>query len=189
MAADPRGAPSGVLSAPVGPSGVLSALVGPSGVLSALVGPSGGLSALVGPSGVLSALVGPSGVLSALVGPSGVLSALVCPSWGVAADPGGGVLSLSVSGVEKQKDLLPQRLHAYHGAGGPARGVAAAVPLGGPNTSELCMWSESHHHLDGIPRNPHHLERGQKAARWGPGDRGGLGPRRQYSYGLFLQRP
>ena len=67
------------------------------------------------PSGVLSALVGPSGVLSALVGPSGVLSALVGPSGGVAEDPGGGaagVLSLSVSGVEKQKDLLPQRLHA-----------------------------------------------------------------------------
>ena len=36
---------------------------------------------------------------------------------------------------------------------------AGAVPLGSPNTSELCMWSESHHHLDGIPRDPHHLER------------------------------
>ncbi|CAL8239085.1 unnamed protein product [Gadus morhua 'NCC'] len=45
------------------------------------------------------------------------------------------------------------------GLGSRRGGVAAAVPLGGPNTSELCMWSESHHHLDGIPRNPHHLER------------------------------
>ncbi|XP_059911564.1 uncharacterized protein LOC132460715 [Gadus macrocephalus] len=56
---------------------------------------------------------------------------------------------------------------------------AGAVPLGGPNTSELCMWSESHHHVDGIPRDPHHLERvpggssvniaGLKAERRSPG--------------------
>ncbi|CAL8237365.1 unnamed protein product [Arctogadus glacialis] len=94
-----------------------------------------------------------------------------------------------------------------HGAGVPARGGGGGgpppVPLGGPNTSELCMWSESHHHLDGIPRNPrnpHHLERvpggssvspvrGRRPPAGGGRDRGGLGPQRQYSYALFLQQP
>ena len=51
------------------------------------------------------------------------------------------------------------------GLGSRRGGVAAAVPLGGPNTSELCMWSESHRHLDGIPRDPHHQERVPGAAQ------------------------
>ncbi|XP_030231756.1 NLR family CARD domain-containing protein 3-like [Gadus morhua] len=99
-----------------------------------------------------------------------------------------GLILFYQSAVDKalQKDALKDQRTT--GLGSRRGGVAAAVPQGGPNT-ELCMWSESHRHLDGIPRNPHHLERGQKAARCGPGDRGGLGPRRQYSYGLFLQRP
>ncbi|XP_003978609.2 fatty-acid amide hydrolase 2-B [Takifugu rubripes] len=36
---------------------------------------------------------------------------------------------------------------------------AGAIPLGTTNTSELCMWSESHNHLHGITRNPYDLER------------------------------
>uniref|UniRef100_A0A8C5CGF8 Fatty acid amide hydrolase 2b n=1 Tax=Gadus morhua TaxID=8049 RepID=A0A8C5CGF8_GADMO len=36
---------------------------------------------------------------------------------------------------------------------------AGAIPLGVTNTSELCMWSESHNHLYGITRNPYDLER------------------------------
>ncbi|XP_013876481.1 fatty-acid amide hydrolase 2-B [Austrofundulus limnaeus] len=36
---------------------------------------------------------------------------------------------------------------------------AGAVPLGVTNTSELCMWSESHNHLYGITCNPYDLER------------------------------
>ncbi|KAG7255071.1 hypothetical protein CRUP_024422, partial [Coryphaenoides rupestris] len=31
---------------------------------------------------------------------------------------------------------------------------AGAIPLGVTNTSELCMWSESHNHVYGISRNP-----------------------------------
>ncbi|CAL8357903.1 unnamed protein product [Gadus morhua 'NCC'] len=81
--------------------------------------------------------------------------------------PGGGGSSDTLTHLDTfwssftQEDLLPGFRECFalqdHGAGVPAR--AGAVPLGGPNTSELCMWSESHHHLDGIPRNPHHLER------------------------------
>ncbi|XP_017288676.1 fatty-acid amide hydrolase 2-B [Kryptolebias marmoratus] len=36
---------------------------------------------------------------------------------------------------------------------------AGAIPLGVTNTSELCMWSESHNHLYGITCNPYDLER------------------------------
>lgn len=36
---------------------------------------------------------------------------------------------------------------------------AGAIPLGVTNTSELCMWSESHNHLYGITSNPYDLER------------------------------
>ncbi|KAM7377194.1 hypothetical protein PAMA_013802 [Pampus argenteus] len=36
---------------------------------------------------------------------------------------------------------------------------AGAIPLGVTNTSELCMWSESHNHLYGITNNPYDLER------------------------------
>lgn len=36
---------------------------------------------------------------------------------------------------------------------------AGAIPLGVTNTSELCMWSESHNHLNGITNNPYDLER------------------------------
>ncbi|PWA28858.1 hypothetical protein CCH79_00012866 [Gambusia affinis] len=36
---------------------------------------------------------------------------------------------------------------------------AGAIPLGVTNTSELCMWLESHNHLYGITRNPYDLER------------------------------
>ena len=36
---------------------------------------------------------------------------------------------------------------------------AGAIPLGVTNTSELCMWSESHNRLYGITRNPYDLER------------------------------
>ncbi|XP_008281611.1 fatty-acid amide hydrolase 2-B [Stegastes partitus] len=36
---------------------------------------------------------------------------------------------------------------------------AGAIPLGVTNTSELCMWCESHNHLYGITRNPYDLER------------------------------
>ncbi|XP_015230938.1 PREDICTED: fatty-acid amide hydrolase 2 [Cyprinodon variegatus] len=36
---------------------------------------------------------------------------------------------------------------------------AGAIPLGVTNTSELCMWFESHNHLYGITCNPYDLER------------------------------
>lgn len=36
---------------------------------------------------------------------------------------------------------------------------AGAIPLGSTNTSELCMWCESHNHVHGITRNPYDLER------------------------------
>lgn len=36
---------------------------------------------------------------------------------------------------------------------------AGAVPLGVTNTSELCMWLESHNHLYGVTRNAYDLER------------------------------
>lgn len=36
---------------------------------------------------------------------------------------------------------------------------AGAIPLGTTNTSELCMWLESHNHLHGITKNPYDLER------------------------------
>lgn len=36
---------------------------------------------------------------------------------------------------------------------------AGAIPLVTTNTSELCMWSESHNHLHGITNNPYHLGR------------------------------
>ncbi|GLD53845.1 fatty-acid amide hydrolase 2 [Lates japonicus] len=36
---------------------------------------------------------------------------------------------------------------------------AGAIPLGVTNTSELCMWCESHNHLHGITNNPYDLER------------------------------
>lgn len=36
---------------------------------------------------------------------------------------------------------------------------AGAIPLGVTNTSELCMWLESHNHLYGITNNPYDLER------------------------------
>uniref|UniRef100_A0A7N6BA76 Amidase domain-containing protein n=1 Tax=Anabas testudineus TaxID=64144 RepID=A0A7N6BA76_ANATE len=36
---------------------------------------------------------------------------------------------------------------------------AGAIPLGVTNTSELCMWMESHNHLYGITKNPYDLER------------------------------
>uniref|UniRef100_A0A3Q3JS04 Amidase domain-containing protein n=2 Tax=Monopterus albus TaxID=43700 RepID=A0A3Q3JS04_MONAL len=36
---------------------------------------------------------------------------------------------------------------------------AGAIPLGVTNTSELCMWLESHNHLYGITKNPYNLER------------------------------
>uniref|UniRef100_A0A3Q2T5U3 Fatty acid amide hydrolase 2b n=1 Tax=Fundulus heteroclitus TaxID=8078 RepID=A0A3Q2T5U3_FUNHE len=36
---------------------------------------------------------------------------------------------------------------------------AGAVPLGVTNTSELCMWLESHNHLYGVTCNPYDLER------------------------------
>lgn len=36
---------------------------------------------------------------------------------------------------------------------------AGAIPLVTTNTSELCMWLESHNHLHGITNNPYDLER------------------------------
>ncbi|XP_034712452.1 fatty-acid amide hydrolase 2-B [Etheostoma cragini] len=36
---------------------------------------------------------------------------------------------------------------------------AGAIPMGVTNTSELCMWLESHNHLHGITNNPYDLER------------------------------
>ena len=36
---------------------------------------------------------------------------------------------------------------------------AGAIPLGVTNSSELCMWMESHNHLYGITNNPYNLER------------------------------
>ncbi|XP_030635839.1 fatty-acid amide hydrolase 2-B [Chanos chanos] len=36
---------------------------------------------------------------------------------------------------------------------------AGAIPLGVTNTSELCMWLESHNHLYGMTKNPYNLER------------------------------
>ncbi|XP_060951779.1 fatty-acid amide hydrolase 2-B [Limanda limanda] len=36
---------------------------------------------------------------------------------------------------------------------------AGAIPLGVTNTSELCMWCESHNHLRGITNNPYDLGR------------------------------
>ncbi|XP_078132397.1 fatty-acid amide hydrolase 2-B [Sander vitreus] len=36
---------------------------------------------------------------------------------------------------------------------------AGAIPIGVTNTSELCMWFESHNHLHGITNNPYDLER------------------------------
>ncbi|XP_056156388.1 fatty-acid amide hydrolase 2-B [Lampris incognitus] len=36
---------------------------------------------------------------------------------------------------------------------------AGAIPLGVTNSSELCMWSESHNHLYGITNNPYDLDR------------------------------
>ena len=36
---------------------------------------------------------------------------------------------------------------------------AGAIPLGVTNTSELCMWLESHNHLYGVTSNPYDLDR------------------------------
>lgn len=36
---------------------------------------------------------------------------------------------------------------------------AGAIPLVTTNTSELCMWFESHNHLHGVTKNPYDLER------------------------------
>lgn len=36
---------------------------------------------------------------------------------------------------------------------------AGAIPLHVTNTSELCMWMESHNHLYGIANNPYDQER------------------------------
>ncbi|XP_029944345.1 fatty-acid amide hydrolase 2-A-like isoform X2 [Salarias fasciatus] len=36
---------------------------------------------------------------------------------------------------------------------------AGAIPMGVTNTSELCMWMESHNHLHGVTNNPYDLER------------------------------
>ncbi|KAK5858669.1 hypothetical protein PBY51_002790 [Eleginops maclovinus] len=36
---------------------------------------------------------------------------------------------------------------------------AGAIPMGVTNTPELCMWCETHNHLNGITNNPYDLER------------------------------
>ncbi|KAM7366374.1 hypothetical protein PAMP_015820 [Pampus punctatissimus] len=46
---------------------------------------------------------------------------------------------------------------------------AGAIPLGVTNTSELCMWSESHNHLYGITNNPYDLERTPGGSSGGEG--------------------
>uniref|UniRef100_A0A8C5I0K7 Fatty-acid amide hydrolase 2-B-like n=1 Tax=Gouania willdenowi TaxID=441366 RepID=A0A8C5I0K7_GOUWI len=46
---------------------------------------------------------------------------------------------------------------------------AGAIPLGVTNTSELCMWSESHNHLHGITKNPYNLERTSGGSSGGEG--------------------
>lgn len=46
---------------------------------------------------------------------------------------------------------------------------AGAIPMGVTNTSELCMWSESHNHLYGITNNPHDLERTPGGSSGGEG--------------------
>ncbi|KAM9827553.1 fatty-acid amide hydrolase 2-B [Neosynchiropus ocellatus] len=46
---------------------------------------------------------------------------------------------------------------------------AGAIPLGVTNTSELCMWSESHNHLHGITCNPYDLERTPGGSSGGEG--------------------
>ncbi|XP_045921737.1 fatty-acid amide hydrolase 2-B [Micropterus dolomieu] len=46
---------------------------------------------------------------------------------------------------------------------------AGAIPLGVTNTSELCMWCESHNHLYGITRNPYDLERTPGGSSGGEG--------------------
>ncbi|XP_023124410.1 fatty-acid amide hydrolase 2-B [Amphiprion ocellaris] len=46
---------------------------------------------------------------------------------------------------------------------------AGAIPLGVTNTSELCMWGESHNHLYGITSNPYDLERTSGGSSGGEG--------------------
>ncbi|KAG7496066.1 fatty-acid amide hydrolase 2 [Solea senegalensis] len=46
---------------------------------------------------------------------------------------------------------------------------AGAIPLGVTNTSELCMWLESHNHLYGIANNPYDLERTPGGSSGGEG--------------------
>ncbi|XP_028821220.1 fatty-acid amide hydrolase 2-B [Denticeps clupeoides] len=46
---------------------------------------------------------------------------------------------------------------------------AGAIPLGVTNTSELCMWMESHNHVYGITRNPYDLERTPGGSSGGEG--------------------
>eukprot|EP00063_Salmo_salar_P087684 XP_014062519.1 PREDICTED: fatty-acid amide hydrolase 2-A-like [Salmo salar] len=46
---------------------------------------------------------------------------------------------------------------------------AGAIPLGVTNSSELCMWSESHNHLYGICNNPYDLERTPGGSSGGEG--------------------
>uniref|UniRef100_A0A6Q2Z2H4 Amidase domain-containing protein n=1 Tax=Esox lucius TaxID=8010 RepID=A0A6Q2Z2H4_ESOLU len=46
---------------------------------------------------------------------------------------------------------------------------AGAIPLGVTNTSELCMWYESHNHLYGICNNPYDLERTPGGSSGGEG--------------------
>ncbi|CAB1351521.1 unnamed protein product [Coregonus sp. 'balchen'] len=46
---------------------------------------------------------------------------------------------------------------------------AGAIPLGVTNSSELCMWCESHNHLYGICNNPYDLERTPGGSSGGEG--------------------
>ncbi|KAM9406332.1 fatty-acid amide hydrolase 2-A-like isoform 1-T1 [Salvelinus alpinus] len=46
---------------------------------------------------------------------------------------------------------------------------AGAIPLGVTNSSELCMWSESHNHLYGICNNPYDQERTPGGSSGGEG--------------------
>ncbi|XP_074480043.1 fatty-acid amide hydrolase 2-B-like isoform X1 [Sebastes fasciatus] len=46
---------------------------------------------------------------------------------------------------------------------------SGAIPMGVTNTSELCMWSESHNHLHGITNNPYDLERTPGGSSGGEG--------------------
>ncbi|XP_037614439.1 fatty-acid amide hydrolase 2-A-like [Sebastes umbrosus] len=46
---------------------------------------------------------------------------------------------------------------------------SGAIPMGVTNTSELCMWGESHNHLHGITNNPYDLERTPGGSSGGEG--------------------